>query len=335
MRSDLIANKKSNPRFKILDEEIKDILRLWFDPGMLDMKQITWDESAALLEKLIEYEAVHNIRSWHDLKHRLQSNRMCFGLFHYKMETEPIIFIETAFLNFIPQKMTEILVADEKENEISLDRIENKNEINTLIFYSISNAQKGLAGIGFGNFLIKKVVEHVQKINPKIVNFITLSPIPGFSKWLFEFIESKKILSMEKISSMIKNHIQCKDVDLCEKFVIFLKKNDIKLKNNENLKKILVDLCIYYLCNAKNFSGNALDSVANFHLNNGAQIFRLNWTADLTEKRINESWGLMVNYEYKLEKIDENYEKYAKNKEISINKEILNGNNLIFQKKCI
>lgn len=300
MRSDLLPLSKSIPRLKKLDGDIKNILKSFFDINLLDLSQITWNSPAALLEKLIEYEAVHEIGSWKDLKHRLNSDRRIFAFLHNKMPNDPLVFVEVALVNGIAGNIQELL----DENAPSV----NPQKADTAIFYSISSTQKGLAGINFGNFLIKQVVKEISKELPNIQHFSTLSPIPNFRKWL-ESLEpddkrfiSEKELKQLKLFSRTKYPIK-----------ILLKILNSNWQDNpkkvEALKAPLMRLCAHYLINEKR-SGKAYDPVANFHLRNGAKIFKLNWLADTSVKGMNESFGMMVNYYYKLNKIIVNHESY-------------------------
>lgn len=309
MRADLlrIAGKR-NTELLPLSEDLRTLLAAWFDVGLLDMQEITWDSSAALLEKLIAYEAVHEIRSWNDLKNRLDSDRRCFAFFHPKMPNEPLIFVEVALVKGMADSIQVLL--DE-----SLPAV-NPNDADTAIFYSISNAQAGLAGISFGNFLIKRVVDRLSREFPKINTYATLSPIPGFAKWL-----DKKLAEEEEdilISSETKILKKLGAGNLQAVLQGSWLKNE---KEKEVLEPIIKRLCAHYLLNEKR-KKLALDPVANFHLTNGARVERLNWLGDVSAKGTKQSHTMMVNYLYQLSKIDDNHERYLSAKSIAASNQV-------------
>ncbi|MGL9717313.1 MAG: malonyl-CoA decarboxylase [Wolbachia sp.] len=295
MRSDVLKLKNQYKELNRLESELKSILLSWVDVDLLDLRQITWDSPASLLEKLIKYEAVHKISSWGDLKNRLDSDRLCFAFFHYKIPNEPLIFVEVALVNKIADSIQHLL----DESVPSSD----PSSANTAIFYSISNTQTGLSGISLGNFLIKRVVEKLSQEFKSIKTYATLSPIPGFTKWLKE----------QDTTLFDKLGIKQSSAEILE---------SIKT-NTECEKQCLLRLCAYYLLKIKNNSGGAYDPVAHFHLSNGASIKQLNWMADTSEKGINQSAGMMVNYLYELPKIDNNHENYMVNKVIPCAKQVL------------
>ena len=280
LRSNVLKLIKTHPEFLTLETDLRNVLLQWFDVGLLDMRHITWQSSASLLEKLIAYEAVHEISSWNDLRNRLDSDRRCFAFFHHNMPEEPLIFLEVALSDHIATNIRSLL--DE-----SAPTLDQKN-INTAIFYSISNAQHGLKGINLGNFLIKKVVQELSHELSTIKTFVTLSPIPGFATWLTSNMD------ILELSDELKKQIA--DTALI-------------IKEFGRIKKELMQLCAYYLLQVKK-GINALDPVANFHLTNGAMIRQINWNGDDSSKGINESIGMMVNYHYELKNIDNNHENY-------------------------
>ncbi|MDR1139683.1 MAG: malonyl-CoA decarboxylase [Rickettsiales bacterium] len=301
MRSDVLKLKNQYKELNRLESELKSILLSWVDVDLLDLRQITWDSPASLLEKLIKYEAVHKISSWGDLKNRLDSDRLCFAFFHYKIPNEPLIFVEVALVNKIADSIQHLL----DESVPSSD----PSSASTAIFYSISNTQAGLSGISLGNFLIKRVVEKLSQEFKSIKTYATLSPIPGFTKWL------KESLSQD-ITLLSKLNIKQSSAEILESIK--------QLKTNvECEKQCLLKLCAHYLLKVKNSSGGAYDPVAHFHLSNGASIKQLNWMADVSEKGISQSAGMMVNYLYELSKIDNNHESYMVNKVISHSKQVL------------
>ncbi|MAC45975.1 MAG: malonyl-CoA decarboxylase [Oceanospirillum sp.] len=294
MRAELLALKKEAPELTPLEQDLKRLLTSWFDIGLLQLEQITWHSSAEILEKLIAYEAVHAIRSWDDLKNRLDSDRRCFAFFHPSMPNEPLIFVEVALVNGLSDNVQHLL-------DISAP-VEDIKQADTAIFYSISNAQKGLAGISFGNFLIKRVVKLLQAEFPQLQQFSTLSPIPGLCRWIQKDPDLLAELSwLEKLQSQ-----QISDAQI-----------------TPAQKEQLMTIAAYYLSsvrqqNKHGRAGSAKDPVAHFHLSNGAQLERLNWMADSSVNGLKQSGGLMVNYLYKLEKIESNSRKYSEQGTINI-----------------
>jgi len=269
---------------------------------MLDLQEITWNSPAALLEKLIEYEAVHEIRSWGDLRSRLDSNRLCFAFFHNKMPSEPLIFVEVALANKLSSNIQELL---NKEDE----KIEPE-QANTAIFYSISNTQPGLAGISLGNFLIKTVVQKLSNDFENLKHFATLSPVPNFKKWLgprFEKGDGDALTPKE--AAVIRERFHCENA--ASKMGEILGGEWYRDAGTaETVRPILARLCALYLLEER--KGNrALDPVANFHLSNGARLERINWLADRSETGMNRSYGIMVNYYYELADIERNHEEYV------------------------
>ncbi|MDG7055981.1 MAG: malonyl-CoA decarboxylase [Wolbachia endosymbiont of Meromenopon meropis] len=302
MRSDVLRLKKQYKELDRLESELKSILLSWIDVDLLDLRQITWNAPASLLEKLIKYEAVHKISSWDDLKNRLDSDRLCFAFFHYKIPNEPLIFVEVALMNKIADNIQHLL----DESVPSSD----PKSASIAIFYSISNTQAGLSGISLGNFLIKRVVEKLSQDFKSVKTYATLSPIPCFIKWLKENNLKQDLLLSNKLN------IKQSSAEILESI------QKIKI-NTESEKRRLLKLCAYYLLKVKNSSGYAYDPVAHFHLSNGASIKQLNWLADTSENGISQSAGIMVNYLYELSKIDNNHEHYMVNKIISHSKQIL------------
>ena len=274
MRAELLRLRREHPKLVPLEADLKRLLSAWFDVGLLQMEEINWRSSAELLEKLIAYEAVHAIQGWNDLKNRLDSDRRCFAFFHPNMPEEPLIFVEVALVKGMANNVQELLDESAPLEDIRL--------ADTAIFYSISNAQKGLAGISFGNFLIKRVVKTLQQEFPQLTQFATLSPIPGFCRWL-ESIEPAQESSLldEGVASRSPEHLH-------KMAAHYLSKE--KQSRNQNY---------------------ARDPVAHFHLSNGAQIERLNWMADASENGMKQSAGMMVNYLYELPQIETRSQGYS------------------------
>jgi malonyl-CoA decarboxylase len=302
MRATLLSKIKEDQRLYKLSADIKEILAAWFDIGLLDLQEITWNSPAALLEKLIEYEAVHEIRSWGDLRNRLDSDRLCFAFFHNKMISEPLIFVEVALVNKLSANIQELL---NKENE-KID----PHHANTAIFYSISNTQPGLAGISLGNFLIKTVVQKLSAEFNEIKHFATLSPVPGFRKWLDSMLaKGDEGFLRPKEINILKEYSEGENGSSLLGNIL----TDDWYANSEIadvVKPILQRLCAQYLLEERRGS-RALDPVANFHLSNGARLERINWLADLSENGMSRSYGFMVNYYYKLSEIEKNHEEYV------------------------
>ncbi|CEI84666.1 Malonyl-CoA decarboxylase [Ehrlichia minasensis] len=302
MRADVIRLKDKHQLFFSLERDLRNILSSWFDVGLLDLHQITWDSPASLLEKLILYEAVHAISSWDDLRDRLDSDRRCFAFFHYKISGEPLIFVEVALVDEIATSIQMLLDSHVPPKDPKNAKV--------AIFYSISNTQMGLSGISLGNFLIKRVVNKLSEEFQSIKIYATLSPIPGFVRWLTRILPNNlELLSELKVSVSI------------DEIISYV--NDKQYADlSQDIKSLFLKLCAYYLVKAKN-ADRALDPVAHFHLSNGAIIKQLNWMADVSEKGLSSSMGIMVNYHYELSKIDDNYENYVINKEINCSKEVL------------
>ncbi|QGT15989.1 Malonyl-CoA decarboxylase [Wolbachia pipientis] len=303
MRSDVLKLKNQYRSLNPLESELKNILYTWVDVDLLDLRQITWDSPASLLEKLIKYEAVHKISSWGDLKNRLDSDRLCFAFFHYKIPNEPLIFVEVALVDKIADSIQHLL-----DESVPLNDPSNAS---TAIFYSISNTQAGLSGISLGNFLIKRVVEKLSQEFKSIKTYATLSPIPGFTKWL------KNNLNQD-VTLLGKLNIKQSSAEILESAEQL--KTNVECTNET--KQYMLKLCAYYLLKVNNSNGNTYDPVAHFHLSNGASIKQLNWMADTSEKGISQSAGMMVNYLYELPKIDNNHENYMVNKVISCSKKV-------------
>jgi malonyl-CoA decarboxylase len=304
LRADLMRLVKQEPILAPLADELRTLLAGWFDVGFLNLERITWNSPATLLEKLIDYEAVHAISSWRDMKKRLGSDRRCFAFFHPRMPEEPLIFVEVALVGGLASSVQSLL----DESQPALDA----RKADTAIFYSISNCQRGLNGVSFGNFLIKRVVDLLASELPNTKTFATLSPVPGFLSWLqSDAAESSGELSIAIAAAGVGKG------SIAEMLAVLRRPDwhrDPALA--EGLHGPLLTLAARYLLQAKR-GNSALDRVAHFHLTNGARIERLNWLADTSANGLGQSAGIMVNYRYKLDEIDDNHEGYAGKGEIA------------------
>ena len=287
MRQLILSRLREHPEIIPFEQDLKHLLSSWFNRGFLQFEQIDWRTPAVILEKLIAYEAVHEIQGWDDLRRRLADDRRCFGFFHPALPDEPLIFVEVALTRGLAGEIHTLI------ETAPADQADAKPD--TAIFYSISNCQTGLAGISFGNFLIKQVADAVQKEFPNITQFATLSPIPGFRKWLDDVLVHDT-----------PNGLSEDDIDL-------LNRSDWRENKliRQPLKPALMNLCARYIV-AEKRNGRPLDPVARFHLGNGASLERLNWSADLSEKGIEQSAGIMVNYLYDSDHIISNHETYVR-----------------------
>ncbi len=308
LRADVLRFEKREAALKALDRDLRDLLASWFDVGFLDLKRITWDSPAALLERLIDYEAVHEIRSWADLKNRLDSDRRCYAFFHPRMPDEPLIFVEVALVTGMADNIQTLL--DESAPP------EDPNTADTAIFYSISNAQRGLAGVSFGNFLIKRVGRDLSHDFPNLKVFATLSPLPGFRAWLERALEEGEALLAPPEAETLARLARVTDGN--EALIALLDRPGWpdQAGVTEALKPVLMRLAARYLLVARRDS-QAFDRVAHFHLSNGARIERLNWLADRSSKGLRQFAGIMVNYRYKLGEIDANSEAYVSEGQIA------------------
>jgi len=293
LRAELLPHIKTNKRLLALDAELENLFSTWFDVAFLELRTISWDSPASLIEKLIKYEAVHDIRSWADLKNRLDSDRRCYGFFHPSLPNEPLIFVEVAFTREIASNIVPLL--DETAEAVDL------KQATTAIFYSISNTQTGLKGISFGDSLIKRVVETLKADFPQLKTFATLSPIPGFRGWyrknaarLLQELPDKHRRTLGRFigfEPVTPEHIQ-----------VWLDQGphlDAKCPG----ARWLLHCASRYLGHELE-QGRPVDPVARFHLGNGARIENIHWMADPSAKGMQQSWGMMVNYLYDLKKLD-------------------------------
>lgn len=275
MRADLLRLGKDDPDLQALDLDFRHLFASWFNRGFLVLRPISWESPAHVLEKIIAYEAVHAIDSWDDLRRRLKpADRRCFAFFHPAMPDEPLIFVEVALTQGVPESIQTLLAEDRAPLEAE--------EADTAVFYSISNCQEGLAGVSFGNSLIKQVVADLAGALPLLRTFVTLSPIPGLAKWM-----------------QSEGHADQKD-------------------DPEQMRQLVA----LYLLKAKRPGGLPLDPVARFHLGNGAQIHKVHAGADTSPKGQAEAYGAMVNYLYDLDRVSQNHEGFATSHKIAATSEL-------------
>jgi len=301
LRADMLRWRKQVAGLGVLEAELETLLASWFDVGMLELHRISWDSPASLLEKLIHYEAVHEIRSWEDLRNRVADHRRCYAFFHPRMDGEPLIFVEVAFAQDMADNIQEVLDTDGPPDD--------PHSARWAIFYSISNTQPGLRGISFGNFLLKRVVEELIREFPKLKSFATLSPIPGFSAWLAQQdVEAMTALLSDKADRQLTVAEQLSG----QKWVQRLQESVADDQAAESLRRTALRLVARYLTTMKN--GHPIDPVARFHLGNGARIERLNWRADLSPKGVRQSCSVMANYVYDLDQLDDNRAQLAAGK---------------------
>jgi malonyl-CoA decarboxylase len=304
MRADLLGLMKGRSDLAALDRDIVHLLSSWFNRGFLVLRRIDWSTPANILEQIIRYEAVHEIRDWDDLRRRIDPvDRRCYAFFHPALADEPLIFVEVALTETIPSGIAPLLA--EQRQLVPVDRAR------TAVFYSISNTQKGLGGISFGSFLIKQVVEELRRELPKLDTFVTLSPVPGFMQWLKE---GKDVPVSDDERALLEN----------------LDRPDWpeNAELTSQLRAVLEPLAAHYFLKARTPKGRVIDSVARFHLGNGARLERIDWLGDLSPKGLRESAGIMVNYLYRLEDIEKNHEAYANEGEVvasSAVKKLLKG----------
>jgi len=300
MREKLLETLAVHPERRGLDADLEHLFRSWFNRGFLVLQRIDWRTPALILERLIEYEAVHQIEGWRDLRRRLADDRRCYAFFHPALPDEPLIFIEVALTRGLAARVQPLLNPDEA--------VADPSHTDCATFYSITNCQKGLQGVSFGNFLIKQVAEDLGREFPRLKTFATLSPVPGFTRWL-----------KSGGDATARTHIPPKLASLVE----LLERGDpFDLDTiSAELRRAICALCAYYLLHAKRGHG-PLDPVARFHLANGARVERLNWKGDTSRRGLTQSLGLMVNYVYRLADVERNHEAYAKEYRIAASADI-------------
>ena len=303
MRAELLKHLRAHPELRRVDSDFAHLFSSWFNRGFLVLRHIDWTTPANILEKIIRYEAVHAIRNWDDLRNRLEpADRRCYGFFHPQLVDEPLIFVEVALTEAIPDRVGPLL-------DVGRQPIEAR-EATTAVFYSISNTQKGLAGVTFGNFLIKQVVQDLKGELPGVRTFVTLSPVPGFAAWL---ARERAAESSEALDPALRETLRGIDEPGWHLDAI----------RAETLRPALLAAAAQYFLRAKTASGRPVDPVARFHLGNGARLERLNFLGDLSENGLRQSHGLMVNYLYAPDEIEAHHEAFAEKGLIAASRDVL------------
>jgi malonyl-CoA decarboxylase len=293
MRADLLQLMNQNPSLAIVDRDFLHLFGSWFNRGFLVLRRIDWSSPAALLEKIIRYEAVHEIGDWDELRRRIDpADRRCYAFFHPRLIDEPLIFVEVALTLAPPAAIAPLLA--EKRAQLA------PNKARAATFYSISNCQRGLAGVNFGNFLIKQVVEEIRRELPAIEAFVTLSPVPGFRAWV-ETTEDPAVAPLKNAALSVAADDNW----------------PAALNQAARLRAALEPLAAHYFLKARRPDGRVIDPVARFHLGNGASLERIDWQGDLSPKGLAESYGLMVNYLYDLDEIERNHEAFVNRGQIA------------------
>jgi malonyl-CoA decarboxylase len=288
MRLAVLLELDEHPQWRVIDNDLKHLLRSWFNRGFLTLERIDWHTSAMVLEKLIEYEAVHEIKGWDDLRRRLQADRRCFAFFHPQLPDEPLIFIEVALTRVISARVQPLLDV--------ASPVTPESDASCAMFYSITNCQDGLRGISFGNFLIKQVANELRDELPRVRRFATLSPLPGFRGWLRS--------NREKLGTGPRGP------ELRALFERLEKPDWFEGDGTDKCEALLMPLAAYYLTQARR-GRELVDSVARFHLGNGAVMERLNWLGDTSVHGMARSFGIMVNYVYRLAEVERNHELFV------------------------
>jgi malonyl-CoA decarboxylase len=292
-RGRILQTLSDHPDRAGIDADLLHLFRSWFNRGFLDLRRIDWQTPAVILERLIEYEAVHQIQGWRDLRRRLQGDRRCYAFFHPALPNDPLIFIEVALTRGFPATVQALIDPDSP--------VGDPTQTDHAVFYSITNCQAGLRGVSFGNFLIKQVAEDLGREFPRIREFVTLSPIPGFHAWLRATLQQPRSLSAE-LQRLIDGSPGSPE------FPTAL----------AGVRKEMMQLAAQYLVRAKRADRAPADPTARFHLANGARLERVNWMGDTSPAGMQRSLGLTANYSYRLHEVEHNHEAYAKDYRVVI-----------------
>jgi len=296
MREQLLDAMDHRDDLGMVDADFLHLFSSWFNRGFLVLRKIDWSTPARILEKIIRYEAVHAIRDWNDLRARIDSpDRRCYAFFHPALVDDPLIFVEVALTREISDAIEPILTV--KREAVDTERA------TTAVFYSISNCQRGLAGVSFGHFLIKQVVEEVSREMPRLSTFITLSPAPNFAEWLKRERSSDASVVLDEDDRAVLATLDIPNWWQDE-------------ATREAVEEPFIRAAAWYYLRGRTPRGMPIDSVARFHLGNGARLERLNFVADTSERAMRQSHGLMVNYLYSIEHIERNHEAYAQHHQV-------------------
>jgi len=330
MRARLLERLRTDPSLKAVDADFQHLLSSWFNPGFLKLVQVDWSSPAALLERIIHHEAVHEIDGWGDLRRRLEPDRRCFAFFHPVLPDEPLIFVEVALLAQMPEAIAPLL-------ERSAPESTDASRYKVAAFYSISNCQPGLRGINLGNFLIKQVAERLQRQFPRLRTFCTLSPVPGFAAWLTRTealaggLRGPRLRNAQAALDGLR-HRHGRDLaglvpagpGAAAGAAAAASGAGARRgpADDEADRQALARLCAFYLAHVSASDNPLADPVARFHLNNGARLQRINPAADLSRKGLKQSFGLMVNYLYDLEQIEANHDRFTHG-EVSASRAVL------------
>ena len=301
MRGRILSMLGERAELQAVERDLAHLLRSWFNRGFITLQRIDWHTPAHILEKLIQYEAVHEINGWDDLRRRLAADRRCFAFFHPALPDEPLIFVEVALVKGLASAVQSLL---DPASEVA-----DPERADTAIFYSISDCQPGLRGISFGNFLIKQVAAELQSELAKVKTFATLSPVPGFRAWLESNVAELTLLAggmrlatwLEKIRGQAMRRTALPP---------------------EDLRELLLALCAHYLTRVQRNDDRPADPVARFHLRNGARLERVNWSADTSAHGLTGSAGIMVNYLYELDEVERNHEAYINEGKITASRRV-------------
>jgi malonyl-CoA decarboxylase len=308
MRKELLGFIREEPSLQPIDRDLFHLLQSWFNRGFLVLRRIDWQTPASILEKIIEYEAVHEIDGWDDLRRRLNpADRRCFGFFHPSLIDEPLIFVEVALTDHVAEDIHSLLApaAATGGGDGPLPT--------TAVFYSISNCQDGLRGVSFGNFLIKQVVDELKKEFDSLKTFVTLSPVPRFAGWL-EAVKKGDVSNGLELSEPERAVLERFDEPLWWE----------QREDDEELRDLVMALAAHYFLEAKGPTGRPVDPVARFHLGNGARLEKINWLADTSVRGLKQSHGLMVNYLYDPREIETNHEAFANLGQIAASRAVRN-----------
>ena len=308
MRVKLLDALRKEPELAQVDDDFRHLLSSWFNPGFLELRRVDWNAPATLLEQLIQHEAVHEVRDWSDLRRRLQQDRRCFAFFHPAIASEPLIFVEVALLPAMASEIGPLIDTNAEPGDAT--------SFQTAVFYSISNCQPGLRGVSLGNFLIKQVVDTLSREFPRVREFCTLSPIPGFRDWLKERVTHGFAATDKRATPKVRKALATVSPQFAG---LMMSAADLRGPDSPlpALKRELSTLCAAYLLGIGEEAGTSSNAVTKFHLNNGARLDRINWRADESDKGLKQSLGMMVNYVYEPKHIERNHEQFVRGRTIA------------------